>query len=81
VSRIIRIERPDWFVDAACRGDGPSAWFPARGATTQPARLRCADCPVVRACLEYALDDDTLLGIWGGTSEQQRDQIRRRRNT
>jgi WhiB family redox-sensing transcriptional regulator len=80
VSRIIRIERPAFFTDAACRGMGPAQWFPSKGKATNAVRERCAACPVVRECLDYALADPTLQGIWGGTSEEQRDQLRRRRS-
>jgi WhiB family redox-sensing transcriptional regulator len=45
----------------------------------QPAKTICAGCPVRTECLDYALADDTLVGVWGGTSETERDHIRNRR--
>jgi hypothetical protein len=82
VNRIIRIERPAFFTDAACRGTGGALpFFPTRNVDTQPARECCAGCPVVHECLDYALADPTLQGIWAGTSEDQRDRIRRKRTT
>lgn len=79
MSRIIRVERPAFFADAACRGTaGQFPFFPTRNVSTQPARELCAGCPVMGECLDYAVADDSLQGIWGGTSEEQRDQIRKR---
>jgi WhiB family redox-sensing transcriptional regulator len=79
--RIIRISRPDWFADALCLGTGPSTFFPDQGRNTLAARNTCARCPVVQQCLEHAIDDPSLMGVWGGTTENERDQIRRRRAT
>jgi WhiB family redox-sensing transcriptional regulator len=34
----------------------------------------------VRAeCLDYALSDESLTGLWGGTTDMERRMIRRRR--
>jgi WhiB family redox-sensing transcriptional regulator len=41
------------------------------------AKKICASCPYRFACLEYALSDYTLTGIWGGKNERQRAIIRR----
>jgi hypothetical protein len=30
-------------------------------------------------CLDYALQDDSLTGLWGGTTDVERREIRRRR--
>lgn len=77
--RLIHLSRPAWFIGALCRGAGPRQWFPADKKGAADARELCAQCPVITDCLEHALADPTLEGIWGGTSEDQRDQIRRRR--
>jgi WhiB family redox-sensing transcriptional regulator len=71
--------RPAWHDQAACRGQGPSAWFPTRGEDLGPARAISRACPVRVPCLQAALDlpprDDH--GIWGGTSVKQRRRARR----
>lgn len=41
------------------------------------AKAVCADCPVVRACLEWALESNQQDGIWGGTDEGERRRLRR----
>lgn len=76
--RIIRVDRPPWFPQAACHGRGPSEWFPPDKKGTIAARTVCAGCEVRSECLAYALADDTLVGVWGGTSENERDRLRRR---
>jgi hypothetical protein len=42
------------------------------------ARRVCKGCPVKEACLEWALRHEQF-GVWGGTSESERKQLRRRR--
>lgn len=71
---------PDW-ANAACRGHDPELFFPHVGSLhgVADARAVCARCPIVRDCLVYALDDPTLIGVWGGSSHQQRQEIRAQR--
>lgn len=72
----VRIDQPEWFTDGACRNLGPAAFFPEPGQPSTTARRACDRCAVVEQCLAYAIADPNLLGIWGGTNETQRDQIR-----
>jgi WhiB family transcriptional regulator, redox-sensing transcriptional regulator len=51
-------------------------WFPERGQPSAPAKAVCGRCLVQRECLDYALADPDLMGVWGGTS--QRDRARHR---
>jgi WhiB family redox-sensing transcriptional regulator len=39
----------------------------------------CQTCEVRTECLEYALDNAELFGIWGGMSERQRRKLRQQR--
>lgn len=69
-----------WRERAACAGTDPEQFFPAfpsRG-TAAAARELCASCPAVRSCLEYALADESIVGIWGGTNERERQVMRLR---
>lgn len=36
----------------------------------------CKGCPVIKQCLEYALENHET-GVWGGTSESQRQQMKK----
>jgi len=42
------------------------------------AALLCQGCLVINECLEYALTNRERYGIWGGTTEEQRERIWRR---
>lgn len=65
-----------WQLWAACKGiDDRSIFFPTRGASVAAAKKICAGCPVRVACLDEALTDRRLDGIWGGTSYRQRRRI------
>ena len=42
------------------------------------AKAICADCPVMLQCLEHGLRHEKI-GIWGGMTPGERQEIRRRR--
>jgi WhiB family redox-sensing transcriptional regulator len=77
--------QPDaWRDVSACRDTDPDLFFPV--GTTGPAldqiasaKTVCETCDSKRPCLEFALVTNQDSGIWGGTSEEERRQIRRRR--
>ena len=71
--------RPDWFVDAGCRGVDPDLFFTERGEHTGDAKAVCAECPVRVECLELALSTREKFGIWGGASERERRKMRQDR--
>lgn len=73
----IVLGRPDWQKFAACRGRGTISWFPGLGDSTSNGRAICAQCTVRAECLDYALADPTLQGVWGGTSDRERAAMRR----
>jgi WhiB family redox-sensing transcriptional regulator len=65
---------------AACRGEELELFFPQRGvAATTMARARevCAGCPVRLECLDFAKVDAEIMGVWGGTTKQERQASRR----
>jgi len=72
-----------WQREAACRGLGldesRTMFFPARGESVEHARAICDGCPVSTECLDFALENHCI-GVWGGTTERQRRQLRRGRN-
>jgi WhiB family transcriptional regulator, redox-sensing transcriptional regulator len=67
-----------WQEQALCRGQGTSLFI--RGPKADYGRLRavCGACPVRQECLDLALADDSLIGLWGGMSDAERREIRRR---
>lgn len=80
---------PEWMADAACRGIDPRLMVPREPTRGRPedknryqrdvnqARVVCAGCPVIKPCLDWAIRHREV-GVWGGTTEQERRRIRRR---
>ena len=68
-----------WQDEANCLGVDPDLFFPERGASTREAKEVCRGCTVRLACLEYALVNGDMFGIWGGLSERERRRLRRQR--
>lgn len=64
--------RPGWRNRAICADRPEVDWF----ADDQAAAIRiCRVCPVRLSCLASGLLGDEF-GIWGGTTEEDRDQLR-----
>ena len=79
----LTLQSDDWRDLASCRDTDPDLFFPV--GTTGPAieqiataKRVCAECLAKDECLEYALNTNQDSGIWGGTSEEERRDIRRR---
>lgn len=67
----------EWFELAACRGYGPDNFVRGPKSDYGSTRRLCGTCPVRGECLDFALADDSLTGLWGGTTDTERQQIRR----
>jgi WhiB family redox-sensing transcriptional regulator len=67
-----------WKEEARCKGM-LDLFFPERGEnkTVTRAKAVCSMCHVQEQCLNYALENGDVHGIWGGKSERQRRLIRR----
>ena len=72
-----------WQDKAACRGPQARVFFPPshlerkdeREARETRAKAICAQCPVRRPCLEYAVEIREPHGIWGGLNELERKAV------
>ncbi|MDZ7674963.1 MAG: WhiB family transcriptional regulator [Acidimicrobiales bacterium] len=80
----LTLERDEWRKHAACSDTDPNLFFPV--GTTGPAldqiasaKAVCRTCDVQDLCLEYAISTNQDSGVWGGTSEEERRQMRRAR--
>jgi len=77
-------EAPAWDARAACRGELAGLFVPSLGGEPAHARIQreaqakrvCAQCPVRKECLEYALRVREELGIWGGLDATERRALR-----
>lgn len=61
---------------ANCRGIDPDLMHPARGESLKEPMAVCEGCVIRPECLAYAMEVQPM-GIWGGTTERQRQRIRR----
>lgn len=72
-----------WRSDAICRDSSPELFFPI-GTTgvaldqIDAAKSVCDACPVNDRCLEFAIETNQESGVWGGATEEERRQMRRR---
>lgn len=79
---MVRSMLTDW-EGAACQGLDVNIFFPGVGENKKAklAILVCSTCPIRLRCLDYALQWSTrdCPGIWGGTTERHRHQLRHSR--
>lgn len=69
----------DWHADAKCKGSKLPGWFEED--IKKPSaiiQLMCDSCPVKIKCMATGLKYPRLAGVWGGTTEFQRTQMRRK---
>ena len=65
-----------------CKAVDPDLFFPedyTNRVTVLEAKAVCQSCPLTTECLQYAMSDSSLDGIWGGTTPQDRKNLRRRK--
>lgn len=68
----------EWMQHGLCKGY-TNVFFPQRGQNQKVklAKKICESCPVKDPCLQYALDNQEMHGVWGATSERTRRIMRR----
>jgi WhiB family redox-sensing transcriptional regulator len=64
-----------WAWQAACATADPELFFPPTGDQATEAKRICAGCPVKPECLEYSLATAQEWGVWGGLTEQERQEV------
>lgn len=67
----------NWRDAGHCRDKDPNIFYPlGRGRSAldqmEVAKAFCRTCPSRKPCLEFALTAGQQLGIWGGTSPEER---------
>lgn len=90
----VALDRRDrWEDHALCRGLGPDRFFPAGDVGTAAKNVYdraiaiCSVCPVMQACLEFALRAEGTAGrkersgVFGGLTPAQRHELATRRTT
>ncbi|WP_134774542.1 WhiB family transcriptional regulator [Ornithinimicrobium flavum] len=81
------IELWEWQTQALCREASPDMFFhpegergPSRVTRDERAKALCARCPVLQACRTHALTVREPYGVWGGLTEQEREEIYRQQD-
>ena len=72
-----------WQPIALCRGNHSHLFFPPSTSERKDERERreiraksvCQVCPVMRQCLDYAMEIREPYGIWGGLTEAERRTV------
>jgi WhiB family transcriptional regulator, redox-sensing transcriptional regulator len=64
----------DWHTRAACVHGDADLFFPDRtaGPGIERAKQICGSCPVRARCLDWALSNRVVFGIWGGRTVAER---------
>lgn len=67
----------EWQREAACLAVDTAMFYPGPHANQDEAKAVCAECPVLRRCLDYAMAKPERFGIWGGLNERERKRLQR----
>jgi WhiB family transcriptional regulator, redox-sensing transcriptional regulator len=71
------------FDDARCKEIGLELFFEdnetGQFVDVKKSKGICSGCPIVDICLEWALNHERH-GIWGGTTPQERNEMRKKMN-
>lgn len=72
------LDNARWMQHARCTEVDPELFFPVSGAAAAGTRAKavCRTCPVIAQCAQYAIERPELEGIWGGTTANDRRDIR-----
>jgi len=75
-----------WQAQGACRDMDSNMFYyedqergPCKEQRIAKAKAICETCKVKTECLEFAIQINERYGIWGGTTEEERQSIKRRR--
>jgi WhiB family transcriptional regulator, redox-sensing transcriptional regulator len=71
----------DWQLRGSCRGTDSDLFFhpegergQARSSREESAKEVCLHCPVCKPCQEHALKVHEPYGVWGGMTEEEREE-------
>ena len=74
-----------WSKDSLCLDEDPEIFFTPDGYSESAkrqyeaeAKSICRGCPVANDCLNFALSNNLVYGVWGGLGEDERMPLHRR---
>ena len=80
----VGIKAPGFDGTQICAQTDPDLFFPDEfkdpRLTLNVARKLCGSCEFKEPCLEYAVNNPELVGIWAGTTQRQRQDLRVAKN-
>jgi len=68
----------DWSQIGSCRGMSVDIFFATMADEIEAAKAICRRCPVRLPCLDEAVRNPSVRGVWGGASDNDRLSMRRR---
>ena len=71
---MIRLSSPEWFKDAPCRGDDRT-FFSGKPSKRKSAIAVCSGCSSVEKCLDFAIENNITIGVWGGKTGPELDRL------
>jgi WhiB family redox-sensing transcriptional regulator len=66
-----------WMNESLCKGNREVQFFSEVMDEIKIAKSMCKICPVAPDCLEYAVKNGEILGVWGGLSQRERRKYHR----
>lgn len=75
---IFGVELADWMKKGKCRGLQTDIFYHEQGhLSINSAKAICSECPIREQCLDYAMRNRELYGIWGGHTTSERKKLRK----
>jgi WhiB family redox-sensing transcriptional regulator len=67
--------------NALCKEIGSEIFFPEKHEAylVTYAKWVCKRCPLIQECRQYAMENEDIVGVWGGTSTLERNNLRWRK--
>lgn len=64
----------EWRKQAECKGVTTAEFFSDSRVVINRVKSMCKVCPVKKECLEFALNNEIMFGIYGGMTPKERNQ-------
>lgn len=71
----LTVAKTRWRKKVPCASVSLSQVYGSIVAQQQIVQEYCSKCPQKQACLEYALTNSEIYGVWGGTDEAERSKM------
>lgn len=69
----------EWQKSGLCNQTDPESFYPEKGGSVKHAKQICQGCEVRSECLEFALANNEVFGVWGGLTVEERIALQKLR--